>query len=84
MKGLKGGDRKAVEAAVRYQFGDPALLDLALTHGSAGRRLDNQRLEFLGDALLNFCVARLIYLEQPDWPEGTLSSVPSRAWVMTR
>lgn len=75
MKGSKGPIRKDVEAAIRYEFHDADLLDLALTHGSAGKGLDNQRLEYLGDALLNFCVARLIYKEQPDWPEGAMSKL---------
>ena len=75
MKGLKGSLRKDVEAAVHYEFHGAGLMDLALTHGSAGRGRDNQRLEFLGDALLNFCVARLVYQEQPDWPEGAMSKL---------
>lgn len=75
LKGLKGSSRKDLEATIQYQFRDVGLLDLALTHGSAGRGQDNQRLEYLGDALLNFCVARLIYREQPDWPEGAMSKL---------
>lgn len=78
MKGLKGmaaSTSKDVEAAIHYQFRDESLLNLALTHGSAGKGQDNQRLEYLGDALLNFCVARLIYQEQPDWPEGAMSKL---------
>lgn len=73
MKGLDG--RAALEATLQYHFRDPSLLDLALTHGSAGRAVDNQRLEYLGDALLNFCVARLIYRELPGWPEGAMSKL---------
>ena len=78
LKGLKGmmaSTRKDVEAAIHYQFRDECLLNLALTHGSAGKGQDNQRLEYLGDALLNFCVGRLIYQEQPDWPEGAMSKL---------
>lgn len=75
LKGLKGSNRKDVEAALQYLFHDEGLLSLALTHGSAGKGQDNQRLEYLGDALLNFCVARLIYQEQPDWPEGAMSKL---------
>ena len=73
--GLEGSIQKDVEAAIQYQFRDASLLDLALTHGSAERGQDNQRLEYLGDALLDFCVARLIYREQPDWPEGAMSKL---------
>jgi hypothetical protein len=75
MTGLTDSIRKDVQFAIQYQFRDSNLLDLALTHGSAGQGQDNQRLEYLGDALLNFCVARLIYQEQPNWPEGAMSKL---------
>ncbi len=78
MKGSRGPKdalRKQLEAATQYRFCDESLLDLALTHASAGRGPDNQRLEYLGDALLNFCVARLIYREQPEWTEGAMSKL---------
>jgi ribonuclease-3 len=55
-----------------YQFRDAALLEAALTHRSAGRR-NNERLEFVGDAVLNFAVAALLYREFPDADEGDLS-----------
>ncbi len=75
MKGSTRTDQAALEAALHYRFKNPDLLDLALTHGSAGRGPDNQRLEFLGDALLNFCVAQIIFQERPDWPEGSMSKL---------
>jgi ribonuclease-3 len=60
------------EARLGYRFGDPALLDAALTHRSAGR--DNyERLEFLGDSVLNFAVAVLVYRAYPEADEGDLS-----------
>ncbi len=75
-KGLKKGPPlEAIETALRYQFRDPELLKLALTHGSAGQGTDNQRLEFLGDSLLNLCVSRLIFRERPDWSEGAMSKL---------
>ncbi|HBG52333.1 MAG TPA: ribonuclease III, partial [Gammaproteobacteria bacterium] len=43
-----------------YRFRDPELLDAALTHRSFGRR-NNERLEFLGDALLNFVIGWELY-----------------------
>ncbi|MFZ1390798.1 MAG: ribonuclease III, partial [Dokdonella sp.] len=43
-----------------HRFADAALLEQALTHRSAGRP-NNERLEFLGDALLNLIVAEYIY-----------------------
>lgn len=62
-----------LEARLGYRFSDRTLLQEALTHTSAGKGRDNQRLEFLGDALLNFSVARLLYRERPDWQEGPMS-----------
>lgn len=62
-----------LEARLGYRFADRALLQEALTHISAGRGRDNQRLEFLGDALLNFAVALLLHRERPDWQEGSMS-----------
>jgi len=60
------------ETRLGYRFGDPALLDAALTHRSAGRA-NYERLEFLGDAVLNFAVAVLVYRTYPDADEGDLS-----------
>ena len=64
-------------------FRQPALLTRALTHRSylnehpeAGRE-DNERLEFLGDAVLDFMVALWLYKHYPEWPEGRLTSVRS-------
>jgi ribonuclease-3 len=60
------------EARLGYAFRDPALLDAALTHRSASR-CNYERLEFLGDAVLNFAVAVLLYREYPQADEGDLS-----------
>ena len=66
-------DLGELEARLDYVFKDPALLREALTHTSAGTGRDNQRLEFLGDALLNFTVALLLHRERNDWQEGAMS-----------
>ena len=55
-----------------YVFVTPALCDSALTHRSAGAE-HNERLEFLGDSLLNCSVARLLYEAHPSADEGALS-----------
>ena len=55
-----------------YQFKDPALLKRALTHPSMGGE-DNQRLEFLGDAVLEICVSRVLYHKFPKLKEGQLT-----------
>ena len=55
-----------------YEFRDPALLQQALTHRSAARR-NNERLEFLGDAVLDFVVSDIVFEARPDADEGELS-----------
>ena len=57
---------------LRYRFCDTALAELALTHRSAGRP-NNERLEFLGDALLGAIIAELLYEVHPKASEGELS-----------
>lgn len=64
--------RASLLKALGRDFADPGLLELALTHRSAGGR-NNERLEFLGDALINACVAEALYLRHPDLEEGDLS-----------
>jgi ribonuclease-3 len=59
-------------ARLGYRFGDPGLLDAALTHRSAGK-VNYERLEFLGDAVLNFAIAVQVYRAYPDADEGELS-----------
>ncbi|WP_028080749.1 ribonuclease III [Solimonas soli] len=55
-----------------YRFQDPALLTQALTHRSAGYA-NNERLEFLGDALVNFVIAEALYRVRRGDEEGALS-----------
>ena len=57
---------------IGYSFNDAELLELALTHRSCGAK-NNERLEFLGDAALNFIVGNAIYLRLPNSKEGELS-----------
>lgn len=55
-----------------HSFRDGQLLRLALTHRSAGRP-NNERMEFLGDALVNLVVAEMLYEAHPRADEGELS-----------
>jgi len=55
-----------------YRFRDPQLLARALTHRSA-TATNNERLEFLGDGLINFVAAAALYRARPDAEEGDLS-----------
>ena len=61
-----------LEAAVGYHFGRPALLRLALTHPSCGPQ-NNQRLEFLGDAVFGLLSADAVFAAYPDEQEGPLT-----------
>ncbi len=55
-----------------YIFNDPKLLKLALTHPSIGDQ-NNQRLEFLGDAVLELCISDLLFTRFPGLSEGELT-----------
>ncbi len=55
-----------------YQFKNPALLKRALTHPSMGAE-DNQRLEFLGDAVLQYIMSDILYQTHPKDREGSLT-----------
>lgn len=59
-------------AILGHRFENPALLTQALTHRSFGQP-HNERLEFIGDGVLNFVVALMLYRAFPDLPEGDLS-----------
>lgn len=73
----------ALEARLGYRFRDRGLLEHALTHRSkaaedpSGGVVDNESLEFLGDAVLGFVVADLLFREFPDSREGRKSKVKS-------
>jgi ribonuclease-3 len=62
---------------IDYCFIDPTLLQDALTHRSMGSR-NNERLEFLGDSVLNLVVSSRLYERRPDAQEGDLSRMRSR------
>lgn len=64
-----------------YQFQDIRLLQRALTHRSASAE-NNERLEFLGDALLGFHIAETLYHQHADADEGSLSRM--RAHLVRR
>jgi ribonuclease-3 len=57
---------------IGHAFRDPELLQRALTHRSAGSR-NNERLEFLGDALVNLIVAEVLFERWPRADEGELT-----------
>lgn len=63
-----------LEKTLQYRFQDASLLQQALTHRSASNR-NNERLEFLGDAVLDFVVSEVVYEVCPEASEGDLSKL---------
>ena len=58
-----------LEVKIKYEFQNPRLLKEALTHRSFGS-LNNERLEFLGDAVLNLVIGRFLFDRYLGLPEG--------------
>jgi ribonuclease-3 len=74
---------EAFQRELGYVFRDAALLAEALTHSSFANEADdggrhNERLEFLGDAVLSLCVSSELFARFPDVPEGDLTRLRSR------
>jgi ribonuclease III len=74
-------DLSALEARLGYAFREAAILDRALTHRSranedaSGVTVDNESLEFLGDAVLGFVMADLLFRDYPQFDEGQKSKI---------
>ncbi len=66
-----------LQKALGHVFADPSLLETALRHSSYSHEHDgepsNERLEFLGDAVIGLVVATLLFEAHPDWSEGDLT-----------
>lgn len=60
-------------STIGHVFQQPALLTLALTHRSYSGHHNNERLEFLGDSILNFIIGEVLFRQFPDAREGQLS-----------
>ena len=68
------GALAALQARLQHPFNDAQLLRLATTHRSFSSQ-HNERLEFLGDSVLNLAVSSLLYVRLGELPEGDLSRV---------
>jgi len=68
-------DLKQLESDLNYHFGNPQLLIEALTHKSYKQPYNNERLEFLGDAVLDLIVGEYLFTEFPGFDEGKLSKL---------
>jgi ribonuclease III len=67
----------ALENALQYHFHNRELLRLALTHPSCGPE-NNQRLEFLGDAVLQLAMSDIVYANHPEQEEGGMTFLRAR------
>src|SRR3954468_9088692 len=67
------------QEAIGYHFQRPELLRAALTHTSVAntRGASNERLEFLGDAVLGLICCEQLYLRYPDYHEGDMTKIKS-------
>lgn len=61
---------------IDYEFKNKALLDLAFTHSSFSK-INNERLEFLGDSVLNLVITKYLFENYPELDEGKMSRVRS-------
>jgi ribonuclease-3 len=71
--------RERAEKIIEYQFKDSNLLKESLTHASVAdhRLLSNERMEFLGDAVLDLIICEALYLRFPEYLEGDLTKIKS-------
>lgn len=82
---MKNDIIRALEKAAGYSFHDPVYAETAISHTSYSRHMgqglagSNERMEYLGDALLKSYVARLLFMQYPEDDEGALSRKSARA-----
>ncbi|MSS77162.1 ribonuclease III [Anaerococcus sp. AGMB00486] len=75
---------KKFEESIGYTFKDKNLIDVAFTHSSyinetkEENKLSNERLEFLGDSVLDLIVSEELYKNHKNYPEGKLTKIRSR------
>ena len=71
--------QRQIEQIIDYKFSDSSLLDRAFTHSSAvdNRLLSNERLEFLGDAVLALVTCQALFERFTSYLEGDLTKVKS-------
>jgi ribonuclease-3 len=76
---LRRADLEACQAKISYLFRDLRLLEAALTHASGvqHRLSSNERMEFLGDAILGMVVCERLFQQYPEYSEGELTKIKS-------
>ena len=71
---------KKLQFKLGHNFKNIKLLELALMHKSANNQSNNERLEYLGDAILNACISKYLFLKFPHQTEGLLTLM--RAYIV--
>ncbi len=77
-------DMLALEKVIKYNFKNPKYIEEALTHSSYANEKNNknirhnERMEFLGDAVLGVVVSDYLFMKYPDLPEGELTKLRSK------
>jgi ribonuclease-3 len=76
---LRRADLDACQAKIGYLFHDLRLLEAAMTHASGvqHRLSSNERMEFLGDAILGMVVCERLFHQYPEYSEGELTKIKS-------
>ena len=69
---------ESIQTKIGFVFSDESLLELALTHKSFDNKSNNERLEFLGDTILNSIISQYLFLKYPEISEGLLSRIRSQ------
>ena len=69
-------DYKELQIQLNYKFNNLDLLELALTHKSYSSSSNNERLEFLGDSILNSIISEYLFGRFPNQKEGLLTRDP--------
>lgn len=64
-----------LQKTINYQFKDTNLLECAMTHKSCKKTINNERLEFLGDAVVDLIIGEYLYKRFPHYQEGKLSKI---------
>lgn len=71
--GMDHADFSGLENSIAYAFSDKTLLELSFMHASADAGVSYERLEFLGDAVLELVISEIVFAEKPEFTEGMLT-----------
>ena len=74
---------KKIQTKLKYEFKNIELLELALTHKSSNNFLNNERLEFLGDSILNSVISMFLFKKFPLGPfcASRIHPIPAQSGI---